>query len=174
MLARAFSTRTIRRFIVPSIKPLSPQSSLSITASILTRPRSSLALNPHTPSFVTCSTSLQGLDLVSANLPPTVLNIRHLQLSHAGLRIGMEDEKTAKLSLNSHLATSFNISLTLNDEFTSVSLVYNTTDRLGHQANNLPLGGLSTCCVILKDGLQPTFWITLPFTGAFQRKTLGP
>jgi hypothetical protein len=27
----------------------------------------------------------------SANLPPTTLNIRHLQLSHAGLRIGTED-----------------------------------------------------------------------------------
>jgi hypothetical protein len=32
-------------------------------------------------------------------------------------------EKTAKLSLNSHLATSSNISLTLNDEFTSVSIL---------------------------------------------------
>jgi len=34
------------------IKPFSPQSSLSITASILTRPQSSHALNPHTPSIL--------------------------------------------------------------------------------------------------------------------------
>ena len=27
--------------------------------------------------------------------------------------------------------------------------------------------------VIPRNGLQPTFWITLPFAGAFQRKTLG-
>lgn len=38
-------------------------------------------------------------------------------------------EKTAKLSLNSHLATPFNVSLMLNSEFTSVSvLVHNTTE----------------------------------------------
>jgi hypothetical protein len=42
----------------------------------------------------------------------------------------------------------------------------------------LPTASHDSCCLprllIPKDGLQPTFWITLPFAGAFQRKMLGP
>jgi hypothetical protein len=68
------------------------------TSSILTRRQSSHVVNPHTPSIFACPHfSLaphlsRGWTLVSANLPPTALNIRHLQLPHAGLRIEMEDD----------------------------------------------------------------------------------
>jgi hypothetical protein len=68
------------------------------TLSILTRRQSSHVVNPHTPSIFACPHfSLaphlsRSWTLVSANLPPTALNIRHLQLPHAGLRIEMEDD----------------------------------------------------------------------------------
>jgi hypothetical protein len=68
------------------------------TPSILTRPQSSHVLNPHTPSIFARPHSLRAprlyrdWTLVSTKPSPTALNIRHLQLSHAGLRIGMEDD----------------------------------------------------------------------------------
>ena len=52
----------------------------------------------------------------------------------------MEDEKTAKLSLNSHPGNIFQHFINVERRVYEHLLVYNTTDRLGHQASNLPRG----------------------------------
>jgi hypothetical protein len=81
-----------------ALNPHDPRTPSILTSSILTRRQSSHVVNPHTPSIFACPHfSLaphlsRGWTLVSANLPPTALNIRHLQLPHAGLRIEMEDD----------------------------------------------------------------------------------